>query len=112
MVEIKLIDFEYAAFGPEEYDLANIFNELILDNNYAYYPYIRAYFENCASIDEVKCMIREYLTLKYKSDETLIENNFELHMKNFFKCVLLNNLYWSFWAVLQIKDKDINGECF
>ncbi len=66
MVEIKLIDFEYAAFGPEEYDLANIFNELILDNNYAYYPYIRAYFENCASIDEVKWMIREYLALKYK----------------------------------------------
>jgi len=40
LVEIKLIDFEYAAFGPEEYDLANIFNELILDNNHAYYPYI------------------------------------------------------------------------
>ena len=58
MTEIKLIDFEYAAFGPEEYDLANIFGEMILDNNYAYYPFITGYFENCQTLDEVKSMLK------------------------------------------------------
>lgn len=57
MTEIKLIDFEYAAFGPEEYDLANIFNEMIMDNNYSYYPFVKAYFRNCLTMYEVKTMI-------------------------------------------------------
>jgi len=45
-----LIDFEYTAFGPEEYDLANIFNEMIVDNNHAYYPFVKCYFENCLTL--------------------------------------------------------------
>lgn len=51
--EVKIIDFEYAAFGPEEYDLANIFNEMIVDNNHPYYPFIRGYFENCLTFEEI-----------------------------------------------------------
>jgi len=119
MAEIKLIDFEYAAFGPEEYDLANIFNEMIIDNNFAYYPFIRGYYENCLSIEEVKAMMRQYLLLKYEylnitteTKESYLEAHMDFHLRNFFRCALLNNLYWGVWAVLLIKEKNINDDVF
>lgn len=110
--EVKLIDFEYTAFGPEEFDLANIFNEMIIDNNHQNYPFIKAYFDNFLSIEEVKSMIKQFLTLKHSNDLSKVDQNLDTHLWNFFKCALLNNLHWGIWAVLMIKEKDINNEVF
>lgn len=67
LTEIKLIDYEYTAFGPQEWDLANTFNEIIIDNNHPFYPFIRNYPENAMTIEEVKEMVSHYLGLKYEN---------------------------------------------
>lgn len=43
LADIRLIDYEYTAFGPQEWDLANTFNEIVVDNNHPYYPFIKNY---------------------------------------------------------------------
>lgn len=64
-------------------------------------------------------MLKQFLTLKYdylqiksESLEEYLNNHTEQHLKNFFRCALLNNLYWGIWAVLLIKEKDINNDVF
>jgi len=117
---IKLIDFEFVAISCEEFDLANTFNECILDNSHPTYPFIKNYFENCLTLAEVKGMITLYLGLKYDnvledksvSKEDYIESQMDTFLWNFFRCTILINVYWGIWSIGVIKEKNINEEIF
>lgn len=61
MTQIKLIDFEYVSYGPQEYDIANIINEMVIDNDHAFYPNFKLYYENFPSGKEIEDMMRYYL---------------------------------------------------
>lgn len=114
--QVKLIDFEYTCFGPEEYDLANLINKMMIPNIPSKFPYFKVYFDNCPSIEEVEEMMRQYLRQKcshFNMDfELYLEQNFDSHMRWLFNCILLNNLYWAFWAFLKISDEKINDQIF
>ena len=57
----------YTTLGNKEYDLANIFWELSLDNGAPYFPFIEFYPENILEEEEFRYYSKFYLSLYYKN---------------------------------------------
>lgn len=56
-----LIDFEYAWWNPRAMDLANYFNETMLDNAYPLGNGIKYYLKNFINDNEQDFLMRKYL---------------------------------------------------
>ena len=65
--KLAIIDYEYTSFGNREYDLANIFCELLMDNAHPYFPYIELYTENALKREEYEAYSKFYLKLYYQN---------------------------------------------
>lgn len=55
------IDFEYTSWNPRAMDIANYFNEVMLDNAHPLGNGIKDYVENCMSESEQVLLVKEYL---------------------------------------------------
>lgn len=117
--ELAIIDYEYTSLGPKEFDLANTFCELMEDNAYPYFPFIKLYFENCLSMKEFEKYSKYYLGMLYehrqisdKTKEQYIEDELHQFIENLFCCMVINGYYWSVWSILMIEESKINDKIF
>lgn len=117
--ELAIIDYEYTSLGNREFDMANTFHELMLDNSYPFYPYINSYPENCLEEHEFETYARYYLQLYYdtlyKGDETkeqYVERELPMFLENLYCSLLLSGFYWGIWSLLMIDEKKINDKIF
>jgi thiamine kinase-like enzyme len=65
LTQIIFIDFEYTAWNPRAMDLANYFNETMLDNAHPVGNGIKHYLENTMNEREVRMLLEEYLGRYY-----------------------------------------------
>ena len=70
ITECKLIDFEYLSFGNREWDIANSFNEMMVENDHPSFPWIKLYLENIPSDVEMDIFISHFLKLTYQNKLT------------------------------------------
>lgn len=62
---IMIIDFEYTGWAPRAMDLANYFNETMLDNAYPMKNGIKLYLNNFINDAEQELVTRTYLDCYY-----------------------------------------------
>lgn len=117
--DLKLIDYEYSSLGNREFDLANTFCELMMDNDYPYFPYVGLYPENCLEEDEFEAYSRYYLELYYTnyyqgdmSKEEYINSEIKQFLENLYTSMILDGFYWGVWSILMIKEDEINNKIF
>ncbi|CAI2371447.1 unnamed protein product [Moneuplotes crassus] len=116
---LAIIDYEYTSLGNREYDLANIFCELIMDNAYPYFPFIALYPENCLTKKEFITYSKHYLGLYHdnfgvpeETKEQYIERELPVFLENLYCSMILNGYYWGIWSILMIDEKKINDKIF
>lgn len=118
--ELVVIDYEYTSLGSREYDLANIFSELMLDNAYPFYPFIISYPENCLTEEEFKTYARHYLQHEYteagiegeETCEEYVEKELPMFLENLYCSMILDGYYWGVWSLLMIDMDKINDKIF
>ena len=117
--EIAIIDYEYASLGSREFDLANTFWELMLDNSAPYYPYVKNYTENCLTQKEFEEYSSFYLGLYYdsfgtpeESKEDFIKRELPLYLENLYCSMIIDCYYWGVWSIMMIDEKKINEKIF
>jgi len=117
--DLVIIDYEYTTLGNKEYDLGNIFAELILDNSYPYFPFIEFVPENCLEEHEFRAYSEFYLKLLYKhgysgelSEAEYVSTHIDEFLTNVYCSMVLSVLYWGFWSVLMINESKVNQKIF
>lgn len=98
-------------------DLANYFNETMLDNAYPIDKGIKYYLQNFIKDSEQEFMIKKYLEHYYenyiKTSEEKTEENKQRYVDREYpkfqeecnKCLLLNNYFWAVWSLKMLKDE-------
>ena len=130
---LVLIDYEYSAYNYRGYDIANLFNESIINYSYEQYPYYNIEEKNYPTDYDIVDFIKYYLfffkfgedksinEILILKDESLMKKHIEAHdnLKNFNLevekifdevkvCAMLSHYYWILWAVIMSKNSDIN----
>jgi len=129
--EIKLIDYEYSSYNYRGYDIANFFNESMMDYSNPEYPYYTLDESKYPNSDDLIDFIKYYLFfVKFREnnlDETLalnddyyfkqiiVENSnleeFDGEVDEIFRevkiCAMLSHYYWTLWSVVMSKNPEI-----
>ena len=129
--KIVLIDYEYSSYNYRGYDIANFFNESIIDYNNPNYPYYTIdttkYPSDYDLIDFVKYYLFFFKFSEKQYDEILALNDddyfkqvikdnynldeFNLEIERLFEevrvCAMLSHYYWVLWSVVMSKNPDI-----
>lgn len=114
LTQTIFIDFEYTSWNPRAMDLANYFNEVMLDNAHPLGNGIKDYVENCMTDSEQTLLVSEYLTqywAKYhkqqegETQEQFLEREAPKLLKEARACMLLNNYFWAIWAMHILKEE-------
>jgi len=131
--KLVLIDYEYSAYNYRGYDIANLFNESIINYSYDQYPYyvieekkypsdydiidfIKYYlfffkFNDDPNIDDVLMLNDEGAMKKYIEDHEDLKE-FNLEVERIFDevrvCAMLSHYYWVIWSVIVSKNPEIN----
>jgi len=99
---IRFIDFEYAGFSFQAHDIANFFNEFMIDYMHPRYPFYRC--DNSHYPDKetqqifAAVYLSEYLeTTVHPSDNTLIEPLLQA-VEEFAN---ISHIYWGLWSVVR-----------
>ena len=107
--ELAIIDYEYTSLGNREFDLANIFCELMMDNAFPYYPFIALYTKNALSQSEYSTYSTLYLSIYHKNmykgdlnEQEYIDQELPVFMQNLYCSMILNGYYWGIWSILMI----------
>ena len=66
VTDVIFIDFEYAYWNPRAMDLANYFNETMLDNAHPVSKGIKYYLKNFIRDHEQEFMLKKYLQHYYQ----------------------------------------------
>ncbi|XP_013185648.1 ethanolamine kinase [Amyelois transitella] len=98
---VVFIDYEYAAYNFQAYDIANHFNEYvgltIDDINYERYP----------NMEFQKKWIRVYLT-EYLQDEIPTESDIQKVYKEVQRLTLASHFTWGVWSLVQYEHSTID----
>ena len=115
-----LIDFEYTFWNPRAMDLANYFNETMLDNAYPLGNGIKCYLQNFITDKEQEFLMRRYLSEYYDkffkgnkdevSRESLVEKELPKLTEEVRRCLLLNNYFWAVWALRMLKKDKLEDD--
>ncbi|XP_066141238.1 ethanolamine kinase isoform X1 [Euwallacea fornicatus] len=98
--DVTFIDYEYAAFNYQPYDIANHFAEFVgIDVNQLDYS------KDFPSKDFQKDWIRVYL--QEFNGSAPDENQVEDLCTNVIKFVLVSHLFWGIWALIQAEHSNI-----
>mmetsp|Transcript_31496 Transcript_31496/g.27872 ORF Transcript_31496/g.27872 Transcript_31496/m.27872 type:complete len:244 (+) Transcript_31496:345-1076(+) len=118
-VDLAMIDYEYASLGSREFDLANAFSELMLDNAAPYYPFIKLYPENCLTQQEFEDYSKQYLGLYFdnygtpeENREDYIKRELPAYLENLYCSMIIDSYYWGVWSILMLDEKKINDKIF
>ena len=118
-IDLALIDYEYISLGSREFDLANIFCELIVDNSFPFFPNIAIYLENCLTQKEFEEYSKQYLELYHEnfgipeeSKEEYVERELPKFLENLYCSMILDGYYWGIWSILMIEESKINDKIF
>jgi len=131
--KLVLIDYEYSAYNYRGYDIANLFNESIINYGYEQYPYYTIEEKNYPSSYDIVDFIKYYLFFYKFGDEQGVDEilflNDESSMKKFIEdrydmkefnleverifeevrvCAMLSHYYWILWSVIVSKNPEIN----
>lgn len=98
---ISFIDYEYAAYGYQAYDIANHFNEFVgltvEDIDYDKYPCEEFQFE------WIKVYLAIYLDINHPSDAHVYKVYTEVQQMS-----LLSHFLWGIWSLVQYEHSDID----
>lgn len=110
------IDFEYTSWNPRAMDIANYFNETMLDNAHPLGNGIKCYIQNFINEREqeflIRCYLQQYFRKYYTnltkvSEESFIENELPIIRAEVHKCLLLNNYFWGVWSMKMLKPEKL-----
>jgi choline/ethanolamine kinase len=111
---VIFIDFEYTGWNPRAMDLANYFNETMLDNAYPLENGIKVYLENFISDREQEQVITRYLSHYHKHYytgkddlEAYVKREMPKVIDEVCKCLLLNNYFWAIWSLRMLKEEKL-----
>lgn len=97
-------------------DLANYFNETMLDNAHPLGNGIKCYIQNFINEREQEFLIRCYLQQYFKkyytcltkiSEKAFIEEQLPIIRAEVHKCLLLNNYFWGVWSLKMLKPEKL-----
>jgi len=95
-------------------DLANYFNETMLDNAHPLENGIKLYLNNFISESEQEFVIKEYLGHYFKHYRPTDGDEAEFITKELpkirdevHKCLLLNNYFWAIWSLRMLKEEKL-----
>ena len=97
-LNLMMVDFEYTGWQPRAMDIANYFNETMLDNAYNYKNGITYYTENIMDKEELADFEQTYL--KAAGIDVAIE---QFH-KEVVQCAIFNNFFWGVWPIMMIPE--------
>ncbi|KAJ9457779.1 putative ethanolamine kinase [Diplonema papillatum] len=104
-MNITLIDFEYARYDYEAFDIGNFFCETYIDNFFPDYPWFRCHPSLLLPDDLQKLFLHSFLEAKTGSAPT--EEYVEAWQRECGVMILASHLQWCLWAVIQSKSSDI-----
>ncbi len=116
LTEVIFIDFEYTSWNPRAMDIANYFNETMLDNAHPVGSGIKCYLQNFINQAEQDKMMTLYLDQYYShylevkggvSKSEYIEKNLAKLRVEVNKCLVLNNYFWGVWALRILKEEKL-----
>ena len=130
---LVLIDYEYSAYNYRGYDIANLFNESIMNYSCEQYPYYIIEEKNYPTDYDIVDFIKYYLfffkfgkdnsidEILILNDESSMKKHIEIHdnLKSFNLevekifdevrvCAMLSHYYWILWSVIMSKNPEIN----
>ena len=128
--KLVFIDYEYSSYNYRGYDIANLFNESMIDYTNENYPYYTINEKNFPSDYDLIDFIKYYLFFfKFETgyDEILVMNDdsyfkdfieknydkkkFNLEVEALFEevrvCCMLSHYYWILWSVIMSKNPEI-----
>ncbi|CAD7933261.1 unnamed protein product [Amoebophrya sp. A25] len=105
---LRMIDFEYADINLAAYDLANFWNEFVLDYNIT--PEdgeavtavgFRVDFENRLTPEGERAFVRKYLENLVSRAVPLSDQDVDLFVEDTHILQLASNLIWGFWSLMR-----------
>jgi len=129
--KLLIIDYEYSGYNFRGYDLANIFNETIINYNHNEHPYYMVEPKKYPGKKELLDFVKYYLFFsKFDSnyDKKKImedDNYFDTYVKENYNygefyeevdaliqevkvCAMLSHYYWVIWSIVMCKNPTIN----
>ena len=116
LTHVIFIDFEYTAWNPRAMDLANYFNETMLDNAHPLGTGIKWYLQNFINLEEQDKLMHIYLDqfytrysdLRDKVEKSVfIEGEMPKLRAEVNKCLQLNNYFWAVWSMRILKEEKL-----
>lgn len=99
---LRLIDFEYAHFNFQAYDIANFFNEFVSDYIVNAHPFFQLDFTRYPSLEDQRMFcavyLSEYLKTPVRPTDRLMIDPLVDAIEIF---SLVSNLVWGLWSILR-----------
>jgi len=99
---LRLIDFEYAHFNFQAYDIANFFNEFVSDYIVNAHPFFQLDFTRYPNLDEQRLFcavyLSEYLRTPVRPTDRIMVDPLVDAIEIF---SLVSNMCWGLWSVLR-----------
>jgi len=100
---LRLIDFEYSAYGFRGFDFANHFNEWTMDYSNPNWPHYHFNQSDFPSNDQQRRFISAYLEQQGQlSEDSIVQIQEEV-----MEFAMVGHVYWSLWSEIQAKVSDI-----
>ncbi|CAG5097720.1 Oidioi.mRNA.OKI2018_I69.XSR.g15202.t2.cds [Oikopleura dioica] len=100
---LRLIDFEYSAYGFRGFDFANHFNEWMMNYSNEEWPHYFFNQNDFPSNDQQRRFIQAYL----QQQGDLSEENINKIQEEVMEFAMIGHVYWSLWSEIQAKVSDI-----
>ena len=103
---ITLIDFEYARYDYEAFDIGNFFCETYLDNFFPEYPYFRCHPQLLLSDELQRLFLTTYLTHRNNGEQPSSET-VTAFQRETGVMMMASHLLWCLWSMIQANASDI-----
>ncbi|KAF4676998.1 hypothetical protein FOL47_003995 [Perkinsus chesapeaki] len=99
---LRLIDFEYAHYNYQAYDIANLFCEFTMDYTEKHYPFFATDLAAYPDEQKQRMFLSVYLS-EYLETPIFPDNDLYILplMKNVSKFALASHLLWGLWSVIR-----------